>query len=304
MDDCFQKVIEQQPCPCGKGFIEKYTYYHEEYSDYLSSRDGIYLAYRINCPNCIHTYSFTKPIKLTQPKIDYNYLPPLRVFEIGTKYDTRHLYKAISYDEFIDNPDLLNKLNAQKEVVKKLANDYMPYTYSKEFADKLLTAIKNIPTWMYHNNIQIGDYYDYYTEYFKDAINYYMTLTNDQLVALALFDFGKHYEDRSLLEKMYNMTQQEKSIKPLLKYKEFNDLSCATKKKFNTVSIKKIAELLRLLIEIHSFYDFPQEIINQLNKYTEIGNEYYKDFDKYIKYIESNSIPVTLSDSIPDYCHR
>ena len=304
MADHFQKVIEQQLCPCGKGFIEKYTYYHEEYSDYSSRYDGTYLSYRINCPNCIHTYSFTKPIELTHPKIDYNCLPPFRIFEISTEYDTHHLYKTISYDEFIDDSDLLNKLNAQKEAVEKIVNDYMPYTYSKEFADKLLAVIKNIPTWLYHNNIQIGDYYDYYIVYFKDTLNYYMNLTNEQLVVLSLFDFGKHYEDKLLLEKMYNMAQQEKSIKPLLKYKEFNDLSHATKKMFNTISIKKIAELLRLLIEIHSFYDFPQKIINQLNKYTEIGNEYYKNFDKYIKYIESNSIPVTLSDSIPDYCHR
>ena len=177
------------------------------------------------------------------------------------------------------------------------------YIYSKEFADKLLANIEDIPIWMYNNNIQICEYY---IEQFEDVLNYYQSITDKQLVALALFDFGKRYNDipKKLLEKMYSMAQQEKSIKPLLKYKEFNDLSYATKKWFNTVSVKKIAELLKLLIEIHSFYNFPQEIVNQLNKYVEIGNEYYKDFNKYIKYIEANSIPVTLSDSIPDYCHK
>lgn len=313
MSDFFT-LLDKQVCPCGKGRIEKFDYLDDHFNYSYFFRN-----FRLCCPICSKKYTLCIPSELQTPEYKYDYKKPFSPFAVVKPKFVKwchndfycnntsgYLYKKkiISYDDYMKSKPIYTEYYAQQHKVNKLIVNYIRYIQSFDFIKKIMAL--NVPTWIRTNNDKLTKYaidneyardihYDYKNKtYNAFVLSHYNSEHRD---ALSLFNFCIYYWNypKELWEKMYSIAKEAKSINVLLYDKHFKNFSSMVKKCFYITNMKKITELLRLLMEIHDLCLIPEDILMEIKKYEQLGELYYKELNDYIAYIQSDSIKLQLS---------
>ena len=138
--DSTPELIMRGKCPCGKGYIEKYKYYHEEYDSWSSWRDGTFIFYKINCPSCQNIYQIRhNPISLSLNNCSLN-IGHFISYSISDSNNTNYFpsnsnryrfkenekvtaHKTLSYDQYKNEPNTLHKLTQIQKQLEETISD-------------------------------------------------------------------------------------------------------------------------------------------------------------------------------------
>ena len=294
--DSIPKLIMQGKCPCNKGYIEKYKYYHEEYDSWPSWRDGDFTFYKINCPDCQNIYKIKQnPVNLTLEKCSLN-IGHFKSFSIYDNNNTNYfssdsnrymfkekenviVHKSISYDQYKNEPNALLQLSQINKQLDEIVNGThysdTPFPNPNEYWNycNLANKYKNmitIPEWM-----SLAQCIKGYRHFFWEV---------------SISTLNKN--GKQILIELLNQLEIKTNIKEYLDYQDIR----RTCKFYNTKSIKKIRQVFQVYLDLLNVIQYPIDITNLYSSYAELGNNYYQDFITYKTEIEQSQLKIELQN--------